>query len=216
MRRIVIACTVDSIVYQNPDNGYVICNVTSKEEGSFFAVGYMPTIRPGDEASFTGDWVIHPEYGEQFKVELYETIMPSEKTAIIRYLSSGVIKGVREATANKLYDEFGESVFDVLTNECERVAKIKGIGKERAKKICNSFNEQRSVQNIVMFLQQYSISANTAIKIHKIFGNNSVNVIKENPYSLANSVDGISFKTADMVAYNLGIPKIALNVSSQD
>ena len=207
MSRIVIACTVDSIVYQNPDNGYVICNVTSQEEGNFFAVGYMPTIRPGDEASLTGDWVIHPEYGEQFKVELYETIMPSEKTAIIRYLSSGVIKGVREATANKLYDEFGESVFDVLTNECERVAKIKGIGKERAKKICNSFNEQRSVQNIVMFLQQYNISANTAIRIHKIFGNNSVNVIKENPYSLANSVDGISFKTADMVAYNLGIPK---------
>ncbi len=207
MSKITIDCIIDDIVYQNPENGYTICEATSKTEGGFFAVGYMPTIRPGEEASLTGEWVIHPEYGEQFKVEFYETIMPSEKSAIIRYLSSGVVKGVREATANKLYDAFGDDVFSVLTNEPDRVAKIKGIGYERAQKICSSFNEQRSVQNIVMFLQQYSISANTAIRIHKIFGNNSVNTIKENPYALANSVDGISFKTADMIAYNLGIPK---------
>ena len=163
MNRIVIDCVIDGIVYQNAENGYAICEVTSKTEGGFYAVGYMPTIRPGEEAKLTGEWVTHPEYGEQFKVELYETIMPSEKNAIIKYLSSGVIKGVREATANKLYNEFGDDVFNVLTNECERVAKIKGIGKDRAEKICNSFNEQRSVQNIVMFLQQYNVSANTAI-----------------------------------------------------
>ena len=207
MNRIVIDCVIDGIVYQNAENGYAICEVTSKTEGGFYAVGYMPTIRPGEEAKLTGEWVTHPEYGEQFKVELYETIMPSEKNAIIKYLSSGVIKGVREATANKLYNEFGDDVFNVLTNECERVAKIKGIGKDRAENICNSFNEQRSVQNIVMFLQQYNVSANTAIKIHKIFGSNSVKAIQQNPYSLADNVDGISFKTADMIAYNLGIPK---------
>lgn len=207
MNRIVIDGIIDNIVYQNPENGYVICEVSSKEEGDFYAVGYMPTIRPGERASLTGDWVNHPEYGEQFKVEIYETIMPSEETAIIKYLSSGVIKGVREATAKKLYEAFGDSVFDVLTNEPDRVAKIKGIGKDRANAICKSFNEQRSVQNIVMFLQQYNISANTAIKIHKIFGSEAISVIKENPYSLANYVDGISFKTADMIAYNLGIPK---------
>ena len=204
---IVIDCVIENIVYQNADNGYTICEVNSKSEGGFYAVGYMPTIRSGEEASLSGEWVTHPEYGEQFKVELYETIMPSEKTAIIRYLSSGIIKGVKEATANKLYDTFGDDVFNVLTNECERVASIKGIGRQRAEKICNSFNEQRSVQNIVMFLQQYSVRANTAIKIHKIFGSNSVQTIKENPYSLANNIDGISFKTADMIACNLGIPK---------
>ena len=207
MNRIVIDCVIDNIVYQNAENGYVICEVSSKEEGDFYAVGYMPTARPGESASLTGDWVNHPEYGEQFKVELYETIMPKEETAIIKYLSSGVIKGVREATAKKLYEAFGDSVFDVLTNEPEKVEKIKGIGHDRAVTICKSFNEQRSVQNIVMFLQQYSISANTAIKIHKIFGSEAVSVIKENPYALANAVDGISFKTADAIAYNIGIPK---------
>ncbi len=207
MNRIVIDCIIDNIVYQNAENGYVICEVSSKEEGDFYAVGYMPTIRPGECASLTGDWVNHPEYGEQFKVELYETIMPREEIAIIKYLSSGVIKGVREATAKKLYEAFGDSVFDVLTNEPEKVEKIKGIGHDRAQTICKSFNEQRSVQNIVMFLQQYSISANTAIKIHKIFGSEAVSVIKQNPYALANAVDGISFKTADYIAYNIGIPK---------
>ena len=207
MNRIVIDCVIDNIVYQNAENGYVICEVSSKEEGDFYAVGYMPTARPGESASLTGDWVNHPEYGEQFKVELYDTIMPKEETAIIKYLSSGVIKGVREATAKKLYEAFGDSVFDVLTNEPEKVEKIKGIGHDRAVTICKSFNEQRSVQNIVMFLQQYSISANTAIKIHKIFGSEAVSVIKENPYALANAVDGISFKTADAIAYNIGIPK---------
>ena len=207
MNRIVIDCVIDNIVYQNAENGYVICEVSSKEEGDFYAVGYMPTARPGESASLTGAWVNHPEYGEQFKVELYETIMPKEETAIIKYLSSGVIKGVREATAKKLYEAFGDSVFDVLTSEPEKVEKIKGIGHDRAVTICKSFNEQRSVQNIVMFLQQYSISANTAIKIHKIFGSEAVSVIKENPYALANAVDGISFKTADAIAYNIGIPK---------
>lgn len=207
MNRLVIDCVIDNIVYQNAENGYVICEVSSKEEGDFYAVGYMPTARPGESASLTGDWVNHPEYGEQFKVELYETIMPKEETAIIKYLSSGVIKGVREATAKKLYEAFGDSVFDVLTNEPEKVEKIKGIGHDRAVTICKSFNEQRSVQSIVMFLQQYSISANTAIKIHKIFGSEAVSVIKENPYALANAVDGISFKTADAIAYNIGIPK---------
>ena len=210
MNRIVIDCVIDNIVYQNAENGYVICEVSSKEEGDFYAVGYMPTARPGESASLTGDWVNHPEYGEQFKVELYETIMPKEETAIIKYLSSGVIKGVREATAKKLYEAFGDSVFDVLTSEPEKVEKIKGIGHDRAVTICKSFNEQRSVQNIVMFLQQYSISANTAIKIHKIFGSEAVSVIKENPYALANAVDGISFKTADAIAYNIGIPILYL------
>lgn len=205
--RIEIDCTVSDIVYKNPDNGYVICEVNSPDEGTFFAVGYMPTVSEGETVRLTGDWVTHHEYGEQFKVELYETVMPTEGTAIIKYLSSGIIKGVREATAKKLYEAFGDDVFNVLATDPQRIATVKGIGIDRANLMCYSFNEQRSVQNIVMFLQQYNITANTAIKIHKIFGNDSVNVIKKNPYMLASAVDGVSFKTADNIAYNLGLPK---------
>lgn len=207
MKRAEYDCVIEGIVFQNRENGYAICEVSSKDEGLFYAVGYMPTVREGERAQLTGEWVTHPEYGEQFKVELYSTIMPSEETAVIKYLSSGIVKGVREATAKKLYEAFGDRVFDILTNAPEEIAKLKGISSERAHIMCKSFNEQRSVQNIVMFLQQYNINANTAVKIHKIFGSDSVDIIKRNPYTLANNVDGISFKTADTIAYNLGVAK---------
>ena len=207
MSRIVIDCIIEDIVYQNPENGYAICEVKSETEGDFYAVGYMPTIHAGEHAELTGDWVVHPDYGEQFKVEIYNTLMPSSEAAIIKYLSSGVIKGVREATAKKLYKAFGEEVFDVLTNSPDRIAELKGISRERALTMCQSFNEQQSVRNIIMFLQQYNITAHMAMKIHKIFGNESISVIKNNPYSIANAVDGITFKTADTIAFNLGLPK---------
>lgn len=207
MSMIVIDCIIEDIVYQNPDNGYAICEVSSKTDGDFYAVGYMPTVRAGENAELTGNWTVHPEYGEQFKVEVYNTLMPSEEAAIIKYLSSGVIKGVREATAKKLYEAFGEKVFDVLTSEPKKIAELKGISLERAEVMCKSFNEQQSVRNIIMFLQQYNITAHTAMKIHKIFGSEAVSMIKNNPYSIAAAVDGVTFKTADAIAFNLGLPK---------
>ncbi len=207
MSRIVINAVIDNIVYSNPDNGYVVCEVDSKEEGQFCAVGYMPGISEGENAELTGVWVTHPEYGEQFKVELYKTVMPSDEQAMIKYLGSGIIKGVREATAKKLVDAFGAEVFNIIAAEPERLAELKGISKDKADMISKSFNEQRAVQNIIMFLQQYGISANLAVKIHNIFGAEAVRKIKENPYSLANSVDGISFRVADSIASSIGLPK---------
>ena len=207
MERIVIEAEIENIVYSNPDNGYVICQVNSVSEGSFYAVGYMPGIHEGEAAELTGQWVTHPEYGEQFKVELYKTVMPSDEQAIIKYLSSGTVKGVREATAKKLFAEFGNDVFNIIATEPERLAEIKGISLDRAKTISKSYNEQRSVQNIIMFLQQYGISPNLAVRVHKLLGADAVDRIKENPYTLAENVDGISFKTADAIAFGMGMPK---------
>lgn len=207
MSRLTIKAIIDNIVYSNPDNGYVICEVDSKEEGQFYAVGCMPGLSEGENAELTGSWVNHPEYGEQFKVELYKTIMPSEEQAMIKYLASGLIKGVREATAKKLVDAFGAEVFTVIAAEPARLAQIKGISNEKAISISKSFNEQRAVQNIIMFLQQYNISTNLAVKVHKIFGADAVAKIKENPYSLASAVEGVGFRTADTIAFSMGIPK---------
>lgn len=207
MERITIEAMIETIVYRNEDNGYSICEVDSKDEGQFYAVGYMPTISEGETAELTGKWVRHPEYGEQFKVDLYSTVMPSDEQAMIKYLASGIIKGVREATAKKLVGAFGADVFNVIMTEPQRLAEIKGINKERAETISKSFCEQRAVQNIIMFLQQYNISANLAVKIHKIFGTEAVEKIKRNPYSLADRVEGITFKTADIIAFNIGLPK---------
>ena len=207
MERLIIEAVIENIVYSNPDNGYVICEVDSKNEGQFYAVGYMPGITEGEAAELTGSWVTHPEYGEQFKVELYKTIMPSDEQSMIKYLGSGMIKGVREATAKKLVDAFGAEVFEIIATAPERMAELKGISRDKAEIISASFNEQRAVQSVVMFLQQYNISPNLAVKIHKLFGADAIARIKENPYSLANQVDGISFRTADNIAASMGIPK---------
>ena len=133
--------------------------------------------------------------------------MPSDEESIIKYLSSGIISGIREATAKKLIDHFGLDVLQIMLTQPSRLAEIKGISKEKAKKIGEQFAEIQSMQNIVMFLQQYGISATTAVKVHNSLGANSVELIKKNPYILSDMVDGISFKTSDTIAFNMGLPK---------
>lgn len=198
---------VEEIIFHNSDNGYTICDIDGEKEGLFTATGYMPSLSLGEKVSVTGSWVTHPEYGEQFKVAYYETILPSDADSILRYLSSGVISGVREATAKKLLDYFGTKVLDIMLNEPERLAELKGISEERAKKIGESFAELQAMQNIIMFLQQYHITPNMAVAVHNTLGPNAVAKIRENPYILSSCVEGISFKTADSIAFTMGMAK---------
>lgn len=207
MNRITINAVIDNIVYSNPDNGYLICEVDSKEEGQFYAVGTMPGVTGGENVELIGDWVTHPEYGEQFRVELYKILMPTDMQAMIKYLGSGMIKGVREATAKKLVEAFGKDVFDIIGTEPSKLAEVKGISLEKARIISASYNEQRAVQNIIMFLQQYGISPHLAVKIHELLGAGAVDRIRKNPYILATAVDGVSFRTADGIASGMGLPK---------
>ena len=195
------------IVYSNPENGYTVCEIDSLEEGLFTATGYMPYINEGERVSVTGMWVTHPEYGEQFKVEYYESVLPTEEDAVIRYLSSGIVPGIREATAIKLVEYFGGEVLNIMLTDPVRLSEIKGISRKKAEKIGEDFANLQSVQGIVMFLQQYKISAHMAVKVHQVLGINAVEMIKSNPYILSDLVDGISFKTADNIAYMLGVAK---------
>lgn len=204
---ITVTGTVEEIIYSNPDNGYSVVGIDSVEEGQFTATGYMPFITEGESVALSGNWTTHPDYGEQFKAEYYETVMPSDEESIIKYLSSGIISGIREATAKKLIDHFGLDVLQIMLTQPSKLAEIKGISKEKAKKIGEQFAEIQSMQNIVMFLQQYGISATTAVKVHNSLGANSVELIKKNPYILSDMVDGISFKTSDTIAFNMGLPK---------
>ncbi len=204
---ITVTGTVEEIIYSNPDNGYSVVGIDSVEEGQFTATGYMPFITEGESVALSGNWTTHPDYGEQFKAEYYETVMPSDEESIIKYLSSGIISGIREATAKKLVDHFGLDVLQIMLTQPSKLAEIKGISKEKAKKIGEQFAEIQSMQNIVMFLQQYGISATTAVKVHNSLGANSVELIKKNPYILSDMVDGISFKTSDTIAFNMGLPK---------
>lgn len=204
---ITVTGTVEEIIYSNPDNGYTVCGIDSVDEGLFTATGYLPFITEGESVALSGNWVMHPDYGEQFKIEYYECVMPSDEESILKYLSSGIVSGIREATAKKLLNHFGTEVLEIMLKEPERLAEVKGISKEKAKTIGKSFCEIQSMQNVVMFLQQYNISANMAVKVHNILGSNSVDMIRKNPYILSDTVEGITFKTADTIAFNMGMPK---------
>lgn len=202
-----ISGTVVEIIYTNEENGYTVCEIQSKEEGLFTATGYLPYVSEGENIEMTGKWIMHPEYGEQFSAISYKTILPTDENAILLYLSSGVIPGIREATAKKIVDAFGEESFSILLNYPEKLSEIKGITKARAIGFGEEFQKLQSISGIVMFLQQFGISARLATSVHKILGEYAVDKIKENPYILADKVDGITFKTADNIAHILGLPK---------
>ena len=204
---ITVTGTVEEIIYSNPDNGYSVVGIDSVEEGQFTATGYMPFITEGESVALSGNWTTHPDYGEQFKAEYYETVMPSDEESIIKYLSSGIISGIREATAKKLIDHFGLDVLQIMLTQPSKLAEIKGISKEKAKKIGEQFAEIQSMQNIVMFLQQYGISATTAVKVHNSLGANSVELIKKNPkiicgYSDITSITNIITEKTGLVTFS--------------
>jgi exodeoxyribonuclease V alpha subunit len=198
---------VYSVIYQNTENGYTVLEIDSQSDGLFTATGYMPYAAEGENLALTGAWCVHPDYGEQFRVTSYETILPTDENSILEYLSSGVIYGIKTATAKKIVDCFGTESLNIMLNEPLRLSEIKGISVSRAEKIGKSYLELQSMQSIVVFLQQYGLSTGLAVKIHRTLGPSAISNIKENPYILCEQIDGISFKTADSIAYAVGMSK---------
>lgn len=200
---LVIEGVVEEIIYQNIANGYTVCDIDV--EGVFStAVGIMPSIAPGEGVRLTGKWIVHPEYGEQFSVEICEKIMPTGKLQILQYLSSGIIKGIGPATAQKIVEKFGEEALAVIRDDPERLSKIRGISRKKAEEMQASLLEKQAVQSVVMFLQPYGVTANFAVRVFRALGPSAVTKIEENPYVLC-QIDGIGFKTADKIAMQMGI-----------
>lgn len=194
------------IIYQNEENGYTVCEV-DVNNSLVTVCGNMPFIAPGEQVILEGRWVNHPEYGEQFSVTSVERALPRKVSAILSYLSSGIISGVREATAKKIINKFGEEALEIIAISPERLTEIKGISKSRAIKISESFLIRQDASQTVMFLQEYGVTPNLALKVYKIFGQKSIDLIKENPYILCESVDRIGFKTADRIALEMNIAR---------
>lgn len=200
----IVEGTVEEIIFCNEINGYTVCDIRC-EQNTVTVVGYMPFLNVGETVKITGKWVNHPEYGDQFKAELYEKILPQTEEAIEKYLASGIIKGVGPATAARIVKAFGKDTLDIINFRPQMLAEVKGISLDKAIKIGQSFDEQKGLRNIVMFLQEFGISPSCCIKIHKAFGDRAVNEIKQNPYRLSDDIFGIGFKTADRIAMSLGI-----------
>lgn len=197
---------IDSIIYKNDENGYTVC-VLSTEKEDITLVGYMPGISEGESVCVSGNWTKHQVYGDQFKVNMYERKTPADKKSILRYLSSGIVKGVREATAKKIVDMFGKETLEVIEHHPLRLSDIKGISADKAMKIHESYLDKMGAANLVMFLQEFGISIKMAAKIHRKFGSMSLEIIKNNPYILCDEIEGIGFKTADEIALGSGKDK---------
>lgn len=189
---------IEKLIYTNPENGYTVCSLETAE-GSVCAVGIMPLVAAGEHVDVEGDFVNHNTYGTQFVVSSFVSRMPSEETAIFRYLSSGIVKGIKEKTARVILETFGSESLEVVENEPERLAQIKGITLARAQKISQSMKENIGVKNILLYFQQFGITPALAFRIFKLWGGRSYDMIRNNPYSLCD-VQGITFETADMIA----------------
>ena len=194
---------VSEIIYTNEDNGYTVCAIDSGDV-DFVAVGIMPSLSAGESVRLFGQWTTHPDYGHQFKVESYENIMPKSQTQILMYLSMGIIKGVGPSTASKIVREFGERSLDIMRDEPLKLTVIKGISENKALQMSESLISKQVMQNLVMFLQPFGVTAAFALKVFKKFGPDSASKIKENPYILC-EIDGIGFLTADKLAAKLGV-----------
>lgn len=195
---------IEHIIYRNNDNGYTVFNL-HHEEGEVTCVGTFKVIDQGETIEAEGTYTAHPVYGEQFKVEQYRIVEPDDVVSMERYLGSGAVKGVGEALAARIVKKFGQDTFRIIEEEPERLAEVKGISERKAREIAVQVYEKRDARQAMTFLQKYGISNTLAIRIYEAYGMDLYGVMKENPYKLAEDIDGIGFRIADGIAARIGI-----------
>ncbi len=195
---------INKIIYQNEENGYSVFVVETSEGDDIF-VGNVPGVAEGMYIQAEGEYVHHPQYDIQFKVNSAELSMPSDTEGIVRFLGSGIIKGIGEALAKRMVKKFGDDTLRIIDEEPERLAEVRGISMKMAEKIAVRYSENRSYRNVIMFLSKYGITVKTSMKIYKEFGDEIYNIIRNNPYKIADHVPGIGFKTVDNLAMQAGI-----------
>ena len=203
-----LRCVVERITYQNADNGYTVLKCAVKNYSDLVTVvGTMPDTHVGSVLSLEGMWKMDAKYGRQFLVEKFEETLPATVYGIEKYLGSGLVKGVGPKFAKRIVEKFGKDTLDVIEETPDELLKVSGIGKVRVDRIKTSWQEQKEIKNIMLFLQSHEVSTSHATKIFKMYGSESIAIVKENPYRLADDIWGIGFKTADSIAQKMGIDK---------
>ncbi len=204
---ITVKGTVKKLVYHNQENGFVIARVDMQEpeKKEITIVGKIASVSVGETYQFKGRWIVDSRYGLQFNFDDYEIILPTTLEGVRRYLGSGLIKGVGPSTANRIVDQFGENTLEIIEDSPERLSEVEGIAQKRIELIRKSWQEQKEIKRVMLFLQSYRITTGYAVKIFKQYGRKAVEKLKENPYCLIDDIFGIGFKIADKIAQNLGI-----------
>lgn len=195
---------IDHIIYRNKDNGYTVLNLLTQED-EITCVGFFKTMDQGETIEAQGEYIQHQIYGKQFKIEQYQVLPPSDEISMERYLSSGAVKGVGEALAKRIIKAFGADTYRVIEEEPERLAEVKGISLRKAREIAASLYEKRDARDAMTFLQGYGISNTLALRIYEAYGMGLYGIMKENPYRLAEDIQGIGFRIADEIAEKIGI-----------
>lgn len=196
---------VERITYQNAENGYSVLKCRAKGYADLVAVvGTMPEVYVGSVLTLGGSWKVDAKYGRQFSVETFEETLPATAYGMEKYLGSGMIKGIGPKFAKKIVNTFGDRTLEVIEHEPDLLLDVPGIGKLRVERIKKSWAQQKEIKNIMLFLQSHDVSTAHATKIYKTYGDQSIDVVKENPYRLADDIWGIGFKTADTIAEKMG------------
>lgn len=195
---------VDKIVFRNAENGYTVLTLVN-DEVEMTCVGTFTFIGEGEFIKATGNYTAHQLYGEQFQVENYEFVEPEDLQSIEKYLGSGAIKGVGNALAARIVRKFKKDTFRIIEEEPERLAEVKGISENTAREIAKQFDDKKDMRGAMLFLQQYGITTALAVKIYKEYGAKMYQIVKENPYKLAEDISGVGFKLADEIAARIGI-----------
>ena len=203
-----LRCVVERITYQNADNGYTVLKCAVKNYSDLVTVvGTMPDTHVGSVLSLEGIWKMDARYGRQFSVEKFEETLPATVYGIEKYLGSGLVKGVGPKFAKRIVEKFGKDTLNIIEDTPDKLLTVQGIGKVRVDRIKTSWQEQKEIKNIMLFLQGHEVSTSHATKIFKTYGSESIVIVKENPYRLADDIWGIGFKTADSIAQKMGIDK---------
>ena len=203
-----LRCVVERITYQNADNGYTVLKCAVKNYSDLVTVvGTMPDTHVGSVLSLEGIWKMDARYGRQFSVEKFEETLPATVYGIEKYLGSGLVKGVGPKFAKRIVEKFGKDTLNIIEDTPDKLLTVQGIGKVRVDRIKTSWQEQKEIKNIMLFLQSHEVSTSHATKIFKTYGSESIAIVKENPYRLADDIWGIGFKTADSIAQKMGIDK---------
>ena len=199
-----LVANVENTVFRNEENGYSVLSL-SYDKKRITAVGTVPEVFEGQTLELEGEFIVNKKFGEQFRIDSAKVVEPTTLPAIEKYLASGLIYGIGPVTAKKIVDEFKEDTLTILEYNPMKLAKIRGISKEKAILISNAYNDMKEMQNVIMFLQSHYITTNMAIKIYNIYKDKTIEVVKNNPYQLISQVDGIGFTTADKIAVKVGI-----------
>ena len=203
-----LRCVVERITYQNPENGYSVMRVKVKGYDELVTlVGNLLEVPAGSVLLCEGDWKVDKRYGSQFVAQTWEEVMPATLYGIEKYLGSGLVKGIGPKFAQLIVSRFGLDTIEIIETDIERLYEVPGIGRKRVEKIAESWEKQKDIKNVMLFLQGYGVSTAYAAKIYRQYGKESIDTVKTNPYKLADDIWGIGFKTADTIASKMGYEK---------